>query len=165
VLTYTAQNVIDGINNVDSHIGGNELHRRCYNQLQQRWLLWSGGHHVAIQDTTLRGLKIHAAIAGKDLLEPVKEQDAILHFFMKPRGGKSDGMVFRPGQVDLAIVIDTVDYILAIDKRERAYESDENGIAIRHKVCTYDLVLIDTYCSQHSIGHHWRQQQQRTQVK
>jgi hypothetical protein len=52
-LTHHTQNVIDRISNLDPRIGGDELHCCCYNQLQQCWLDWSGGHHVAIQDTTL----------------------------------------------------------------------------------------------------------------
>jgi hypothetical protein len=106
---------------------------------------------VAIQDTTLRGLKIHAAIAGKDFIGPVQECDAILHFFMRPRGGKSDGVIYRSSQVDLSVVIDPVDYFHAMDKRERVYELDENSIPSR-KVCTHDLFLIDMYRSQHSTG-------------
>jgi len=156
VLTYNAQNVIDGMDNLDPHIGGNDLHRRCYDQLQQRWLLWSGGHHVAIHDTTLRGLKIHAAITGKDFIGPVQECDTILHFFMKPHGGRSDGVIYRSSQVDLAVIIDSVDYFHVMDKREGVYELDENSITICCKVCTHDLVIIDTYCSQHSTGNRWQ---------
>jgi hypothetical protein len=135
-LTHHTQNVIDGISNLDPHIGGDELHRCCYDQLQQRWLVWSRGHHVAIQDTTLRGIKILAAIAGKDLIGPAKERDAILDFFMKPHGGKLDGVVFKPGQIDLAIVIDSDDYHTALRKREEVYDLDDNGIALHCKVCT-----------------------------
>ena len=152
MLTYNTQNVVEGVNDLDPHIGGNELHRRCYELLQSRWMRWSAGYRVAIEDTTLRGLRIHTAIAGKDLIGPVKERDAILHFFMKPRGGKSDGVVFKSGQVDLAIVIDHEDYILAMDMKERVYELDENGTSIPRKVCTHNLVFIDVNRSQHSIG-------------
>jgi hypothetical protein len=145
-LTHHTQNVIDGISNLDPHIGGNELHCCCYNQLQQCWLLWSRGYHVAIQDTTLWGLKILALIAGKDLIGPVKEHDAILDFFMKPHGGKSNGVVFKSGQIDLAIVIDSMDYFLALDEREKVYDLDGNGIALHCKVCTYSMTVCSSMC-------------------
>jgi hypothetical protein len=139
VLTHVgAQTVIDGLNKIDPHIGAVELHRRCYNQLQRRWLEWSGGYQVAIEDTTLRGMKIHAAIAGKDLLEPPKERDAILHFFLKPCG-KTSEVVFKPGQIELALVIDEMDYKLALEKREEAFELTEDGIALHPKVCKLKL--------------------------
>jgi len=150
-LTYNAQNVIDGMDNLDLHIRGNDLHRRCYDQLQQRWLLWSGGHHVAIQDTTLRGLKIHAAIAGKDFIGPVQECDTILHFFMKPV------VVGLMGNLQVQSSRSCCRYrfgrLLPCDgQKGRVYELDENSITIHRKVCTHDLVIIDTYCSQHSTG-------------
>lgn len=71
-------------------------------------------------------------------MELVKGRDAILDLFMKPRGGKSEGMVFRPGQVDLAIVIDHVDYILASENKEKLDESDN----IHHKVRTCNSLLM-----------------------
>jgi hypothetical protein len=135
--TYT-QTVVDGLDKLDPHIGATVLHHRCYNLLHRRWLEWSGGYQVAIENTTLRGTKIHAAIAGKDLSEPPKERDAILHFFLKPRG-KTNEVVFKPGQIELALVIGEMDYKLALEKREEAYEQTEDGITLRSKVCKLNL--------------------------
>ena len=55
----------------------------CYNVLQKKWLEWSEGYVVPIERTTLRGVKVYAAIAGKDLMEPVNQHDAIWHFFFQ----------------------------------------------------------------------------------
>ena len=93
---------------------------------------------MAIENTTLRGTKIHAAIAGKGLLEPPKEHDAIMHFFLKPRG-KGNDMVFKPGQIELALVIEEVDYKLAQEKKEEVDELREDGITLCPKVCKLNL--------------------------
>lgn len=148
--------MLEGIDDLDPHIGANELHRRCYDQLQRNWHKWSGGYHVPIENTTLRGVKILAAIAGKDLLGPAKERDAILGFFLKPRG-KTNEVIFKPGEVELALVIDEADYMLASRKREEVFELTEDGIMPPHKVCRHDLVYVHAYRSPCSID-----QQQRT---
>jgi len=51
--SYIMQNIVDGISNLDPHIGGNLLHCRCFEQLEQCWLSWSGEYHIEIQNTTL----------------------------------------------------------------------------------------------------------------
>ena len=153
------QNLIDGLNDIDAYIGGNDLHRCCYNLLQPSWLEWSGGYHVPIEKTTLRGITIHAAIAGKDFRGLAKNKDAILGFFMKQQG-KDGGKVFRNQQIDLAVVIDAVDYKHALEARERVYELDDTGLVIGLKVGINNLVFIDGSCSQLPIDN-----QQRTQVK
>lgn len=91
---------------------------------------------MPIENTTLRGIIIYAAIAGKDLREPAVKRDAILGFFMKQNGKKTGEKVFRNGQLDLAIVVDPVDYKRAMEKREHIYELDETGLVIGHKVVT-----------------------------
>ena len=48
-LTYDMQNLVEGLNDIDLHIGGNKLHYCCFNQLQQRWHEWSGGYHLALR--------------------------------------------------------------------------------------------------------------------
>jgi hypothetical protein len=154
-LTHNVQNLVEGLNDIDSHIGGNELHYCCYNLLQRRWLEWSGGYHVAIKDTTLRDIKVHTAIAGKDLVGPAKERDSILGFFMKPHG-KTGELVFKTSQLALAIVIDPKDFEGAVDLRENAgYKSDDTSVFPRPKarVCTHNVLFIDVSCSPHSIDH------------
>lgn len=148
-LTHDTQNLVDGLSNLDPHIGGNELHRCCYNLLQPRWNVWSGGYHLPIEKTTLRGIKVIAAIAGKDLIGPARERDAILEFFMKPRG-KTGEPVFKTGQLDLAIVIDPEDLESVEHMRERIHEVDDNSAIIRHKVCIHGLMFIDLSRSPHS---------------
>lgn len=81
----------------------------CYNVLQTKWLVWSKGYVVPIERTTLRGAKVYAAIAGKDLTEPEKQHDAIWHFFFRVRG-KSAEKKFRAEQLQLAVVIDHEEY-------------------------------------------------------
>jgi hypothetical protein len=132
------QTVIDDLDKLDLHIGATVLHYHYYKLLQPRWLEWSGGYQVAIENTMLHGTKIHVAIAGKDLSEPPKEHDAILHFFLKPCG-KTNEVVFKPGQIELALVIGEMDYKLALEKREEAYEQTEDGITLRSKVCKLNL--------------------------
>ena len=86
----------------------------------------------------LHGTKIHAAIAGKDLSEPPKEHDAILHFFLK-FCRKINEVVFKPSQIELALVIGKMDYKLVLEKREEAYEQIEDGIMLYSKVCKLKL--------------------------
>ncbi len=148
VLTHNAQNLMEGLDNVDPHIGGNELHCLCYNQLERRWLDWSGGYHVPIKDTTLRGIKVHAAIAGKDFIGLAEERDAIIGHFMKPHG-KSRELVFKSGRIDLAVVIDPVDFKGAKDERVRVYELDDDDNIIGRKVCIHNLAVIVLSHSSH----------------
>jgi hypothetical protein len=138
VFTHDIQDLIDGLNDVNPHVGGDDLHRRCYDLLQPSWLQWSGGYHIPIKNTTLRGLTVHAAIAGRDLRGLAKKSDAVLEFFMKPQG-KTGAKVFRNQQIDLAIVIDAVDYKRALEERDRLYELDENGLVIGLKVGVNNL--------------------------
>lgn len=81
----------------------------CYNVLQKKWLEWSEGYMLPIEKTTLRGVKVFAAIAGKDLTEPAKQNDAIWHFVFKVRG-KSKEHKFKAEQLQLAVVIDYEDF-------------------------------------------------------
>jgi len=69
---------------------------------------------VPIERTTLRGVKVFAAIAGKDKVhkdttEPTGQRDAIWHFFYKARG-KSPQPKFRAEELKLAVVIDYEEY-------------------------------------------------------
>ena len=134
------QNLVEGIKGLDPHIGGTELHARCYNKLVQRWLEWSEGYNVPIEKTTLRDAKVQSAIAGKDLADPVKEFDAILDYFMKPHG-KTGELVFKPGQLKLALVIDHKILEEITNQREGICGSDDDDIFIRRKVCTQNVVL------------------------
>jgi hypothetical protein len=98
----------------------------CYNKLKKRWLDWSNGYDVPLERTTLRGIKRHAAIAGKALAasedsdgeppEPVKLRDAIWPCFIakRPRTGE---VVFKSGQLDLAIEIYSEDFDHAVERR------------------------------------------------
>jgi hypothetical protein len=54
--------------------------------LEDKWLAWSKGYKIPLEETTLRGLNVFAAIAGKGLTQPVKKRDAIWSFFYKVRG-------------------------------------------------------------------------------
>jgi len=48
-------------------------------------------------------------------------------------------VVFKPGQIELALVIGKMDYKLALEKREEAYEQTEDGVALHSKVCKLNL--------------------------
>jgi hypothetical protein len=121
--------------------------------LQWRWHEWSGGYQLAIKDTTLQDIKVHTAIAGKDLVGPAKECDAILGFFMKSHG-KTGELVFKTGQLALAIVIDPKDFDSAVDMRENTgYKSDDNSVFPCPKVCKHNIIFIDVSCSPRSIDH------------
>jgi len=133
MCSHMAQNLFEGLRNVDPHIGSDELHRQCYDVLQPRWHEWSGGYHVPIKKTTLRGVKVHAAIAGKDLIGPARERDAILDYFMKP-DAKTGELVFRPAQIELALVIEYEVFLLVSNEKEGIYEPDNNSISICRNV-------------------------------
>lgn len=110
-FTHDIQSLVEGLDGIDAHIGGDDLHRHCYDLLQPSWLEWSGGYHVPIEEMMLWGDTIHAAIAGKGLRGPVAKRNAIFGCFMKPQPGKKTGeKVFRTSQLDLNIVIGPVDY-------------------------------------------------------
>ena len=119
---YSSQNCIDGLDNIDAHIGGDELHLKCYNILQEKWLAWSKGYTIPIERTTLQGAKIIAAIAGKDLLEPVKKHDVMWHFFFKARQGNEPK--FKAEQLQLAVIIDYEDFADVELRKEDAEELD-----------------------------------------
>ena len=85
VLTHGPQSCIEGIPGVDPHIGGNELHRACYDTLQMSWYKWSKGYCVPLERTMLWGLKVYALIAGKAHQQPANERDAILDYFITMR--------------------------------------------------------------------------------
>jgi hypothetical protein len=80
---------------------------------------------MPIKRTTLRGAKVIAAIAGKDLLELVKKNDAIWHFFLKVCG-KGKELKFKAQQLQLAVVIDYEDFANIELRKDEAEES--NGV-------------------------------------
>jgi hypothetical protein len=123
VLTHESQDVVEGFDEVDAHIGGDELHRRCYDALQGSWLEYTRGYQIPIENTTLRGVQIHAPIAGKALREPARPRDAIWHFVCKTRGATSEPK-FKAEQVELAVVISDSDFKKAEDKREGRVTED-----------------------------------------
>jgi len=94
---------------------------------------------------------VHAAIAGKNLVEPVSECNAILDFFMK-WCGKSGERVFKTSQMELALEIEPRDFVGATAKRDQVYELDESGIAIGCKVMVgiHNLVIVDSDVSRSS---------------
>jgi hypothetical protein len=80
---------------------------------------------VPIERTTLRGVKVHAPIAGKALTPPLaaKQRDAIWDFFFKIRG-KATLKTFRTGQIDLAVVIESEDFKCAEERRDIMLDTD-----------------------------------------
>ena len=76
---------------------------------------------VPIERTTLRGVKVYAAIAGKDLTEPAKQRDAIWHFFFRVRG-RSNEPKFKAEQLQLAVVIDHEDFARVELRKEEPNE-------------------------------------------
>ena len=99
---------------------------------------------MSIEDTTLQDNKVHAAIAGKNLIEPVNEHNTILDYFMK-WCGKSRERVFKTSQMELALEIEPWDFVGMTAKRDQVYKLDESGIAISCKVMVgiHNLVIID----------------------
>lgn len=114
----------------------------CYNALQTKWLAWSKGYAVPMEKTTLRGAKVYAAIAGKDLTEPVKQHDAIWHFFFKVRG-KGPEPKFRAEQLQLAVVLDYED-IARVELRREELNPD-TGMNTS-KVSIIQFCLHITHC-------------------
>ena len=95
----------------------------CYNAVKDKWLVWSAGYNVLLENTTLRGVRVHAPIAGKALMQPPKQYDAIWPFFYKIRGQKSEP-TFKAEQLELAVVIDEEDVIQAEHLKEGAIDPD-----------------------------------------
>ena len=108
-LNNSLQKCVEGASDIDAHIGGDELHRKCYNLLKPFWLKWSLGFDIPLERTTLRGVNEHAPIAGYEHVGPAKEHDAIWHFFYKIRG-KGSEPTFKVRQLQLAVVIDEDDF-------------------------------------------------------
>jgi hypothetical protein len=145
--SHIIQTCIEGITGVDPHIGGDALHRMCYDALQPSWNEWSKGYHVPLERTTLRGVSVYAPIAGKARQEPANERDAIFDQFMTTR---KNGQVFKPRQIDLAVIIDDNDFQCAEDRREEILNLDENyratksqvrGWLYSYRVYTYNSLL------------------------
>jgi len=150
VLTHGPQLCIEGITGIDPHIGGDELHRMCYDTLQLSWREWSNGYCVPLERTTLWGLTVYAPIAGKARQQPANECDAILDYFMTTR--KNSEQVFKPHQIDLVVVIDDKDFQCAEEWRDQTVY-DLDGSQHASKVRKY--VHIVFICITHSwaIGH------------
>jgi len=115
----------------------------CYNVLQKKWLEWSKGYIVPIEGTTLRGVKVYAAITGKDLTEPAKQQDVIWHFLFRVCG-KSTEPTFKAEQIQLAVVINYKDYACIKFRKEKLNGSTTSMYAPT-MVCKYNLVLFMYY--------------------
>jgi hypothetical protein len=99
----------------------------CYNVLQKKLLAWSENYTVPIERTTLRGVKVFAAIAGMDLTEPAKQRDAIWPFFFRVRG-KGAEPKFKAEQLSLAVVIDYKDFArVELRKEEKNGVTDTNA--------------------------------------
>lgn len=113
----------------------------CYTALQQKWLAWSEGYPVPIERTTLRGVKVYAPIAGKDLTGPAKQRDAIWHYFFKTRG-KAAVPKFRADQIQLAVVIDYDDFQSAELRKERQNGAGTNTFTSK----------VSEYCGLHCIS-------------
>lgn len=133
MLTNGLQACIEGIAGISPHIGGDALHRMCYDALQPSWREWSNNYCVPLERTTLRGLTIYAPIAGKARQQPAKELDAILDQFMTTR--KDGKQVFKARQLELVLVIDNVDFQHAEERRNPIYELDEIQSHNVTKVC------------------------------
>ena len=122
-FAFNPQDCLEGIGGIDPHIGGNDLHRICYDALKPAWLKWSKGYDVPMERTTLQGIKVHAAITGKAQTQPTKQRDAMWHFFYKIRGRAAEP-TFKGDQLDLAVVIDQEDFEAVEDRREQALDLD-----------------------------------------
>jgi hypothetical protein len=149
MLIHGLQACIEGITGIDPHIGGNELHRTCYNTLQPSWCEWSNGYCVPLERTTLRGLTVYAPIAGKARQQPADERDAILDHFMTTR--KNGERVFKPRQIDLAVVIDDKDFQCAEEWRDQMCELD--GSQQASKVRKYLHIVFICITHTRAIGH------------
>jgi hypothetical protein len=113
----------------------------CYNRLQKKWLVWSKGYVVPIERTTLHGSKEYAAIAGQDLAEPVKEWDAIWHFFLKACGNSTE-LKFRAEQVELTLIIDYEDIARVEARKEEMDEAANAKLYIPTKVSGSNTILL-----------------------
>jgi hypothetical protein len=118
------QSCIEGIMDLDPHIGGDELHHRCYDILQPYWCRWSGDYSLPLENTTLRGLKVYTPITGKAHQQPADERDTIFNLFITTH--KTGEQVFKPHQIDLAVVIDDVDFQCVEEWREQIFKLDGN---------------------------------------
>jgi len=131
MYSHIIQTCIEGITGVDPHIGGDALHCMCYNVLQLSWNEWSKGYHVLLERTMLWGVSVYAPIARKARQEPANERDAIFDQFMTTH---KNGQVFKPHQIDLAMIIDDNDFQCAEDRREEILNLDENYHATKSQV-------------------------------
>jgi hypothetical protein len=134
----------------------------CYDALQKKWLTWSNGYLVPMERTTLRGAKVYAPIAGKDLAEPVKQRDAIWHFFFKVRG-KGPEPKFRAEQLQLAVVLDYED-IAHIELRKEQLNPDI-GTSTSTRVSGYNPILLVYYHSPRLQQTTGRRQKRKTRHK
>ena len=109
----------------------------------QCWLEWSGGYHVLIEKMTLQDAKVQSTIARKDLIEPVKEHNAILDYFMKPHS-KMGELVFKTGgSLELTLIIDHNILEDITNQQECICGSDDDDVSIHHKVCTQNAIFIN----------------------
>jgi len=156
---HPLQETLEGIPSVDVHLGGDELHRMCYNLLWPTWLAWSGGYEVPLASTTLRGVKGHTAIAGKFVTSrgaTAQQRDALSHSGLlisksKSRGGKfgkfgvSEQIKYEP--IELAVVISQEDLQEAQRRKEGHYDSESDNDAstsVRVSLQSHSVAL--AYC-------------------
>lgn len=120
---YSLQTFVAGFDNVDAHIGGDELHRRCYDELMPKWSKWSK-HDIPLERTCLRGPEKHAALAGFDRKEPAQQRDVIWNFFLKARG---KSVTFKTGEITLVLEILLKDLNKAMKRKELLDSPDANS--------------------------------------
>lgn len=111
---------MEGISDIDAHIGGTALHHVCYDLIKRRLHDWSYGFPILITRTTLRPAAQYAPIAGYACdveNKRVKEKDAIWDFFYIKRG-KAKEPSFKASELELHICLELEDYNKALEHRE-----------------------------------------------
>ncbi len=101
---------------------------------------------VPIERTTLRGTRIYAAITGRDLAEPVKEQDAVWHFIFRAHGENAKPK-FKPEQLQLALAMDYEEFAQIELRREELNEVPGSDVPTKvSKYCIIRCCLCITHC-------------------
>ena len=103
---------------------------------------------IPLSETTLQGMKVHAAIAGKALTQPVKQSDVIWHFVFKTCG-KAKEPTFKFEQVALAVVMEYEDFQGA-EENWKQFEStlankadtDRGSVSIHLDMSSYLLLIL-----------------------
>jgi hypothetical protein len=130
------QTCVEGIADVDAHIGAEKLHNKCYATVAPLWELWSYGYKIPQERTKMRAAGKFAEISGSE--------NAIWSYFYKKKGNAKEPRFDPRNELDIYITITDDDYEQGELQRRTGQSNDtfEDGYRVRHAI-DYDRQKVE----------------------